>query len=106
MSTGSECQFLEIRRNAWYYILEDGGAPDDAWDWRDYASAYGPFSSFDLAHDHLRENHANPGGHWERALQAGEETLLTDRDKTLARLIAEATDPATEKRSQSMFRLY
>jgi len=54
--------FVERAEGKWYYILEDGWAPKDAWDWREYATAYGPFRTQDLAQEHLSLNHANPGG--------------------------------------------
>lgn len=63
MSTGLECIFVETEPNIWFYILENYGAPKMAWDWLDYATAYGPFDSFDKAYNHLGNNHANPGGY-------------------------------------------
>lgn len=63
MSTNSECAFVEAEPGKWYYALEDGDAPRNAWDWKEHASAYGPFDSFDEAHRHLGDNHANPGGY-------------------------------------------
>jgi hypothetical protein len=62
MSTNSECHFIEWGEGSWYYILENYYAPKNAWDWREHASCYGPFSSEEVADDHLRNNHANPGG--------------------------------------------
>lgn len=61
MSTGLNCTFIETK-GEWFYLLEDWDAPKMAWDWREYATAYGPFASDDEAHDHLRRHHANPGG--------------------------------------------
>lgn len=62
MSTGCNCEFVEVEPGKWYYILEDTRAPKNAWDWREYAFAYGPFSTEDEANKHLVYNHANPGG--------------------------------------------
>lgn len=62
MSTGLNCVFIEPKPGTWYYVLEHGFAPKNAWDWREYASCYGPFSSEDAAIEHLSDNHANPGG--------------------------------------------
>lgn len=62
MSTNSECRFVETEPGKWYYILEDYNAPKNAWDWREFASAYGPFSSEEAADRHLQDHHANPGG--------------------------------------------
>ena len=42
MSTGLECDLIEVEPQQWYYVL-DQGSPRDAWDWREYANAYGPF---------------------------------------------------------------
>lgn len=63
MSTNSECEFIEVQPGIWYYVLEDMMAPKNAFDWREFAQAYGPFYTFEQADQHLRRNHANPGGH-------------------------------------------
>jgi hypothetical protein len=62
MSTGLSCEFLEPKPGEWFYILERGSAPKSAWDWREFADAYGPFTSYPAAQKHLHQNHANPGG--------------------------------------------
>jgi len=62
MSVQRECVFLESTPGEWYYILERTDAPRDAYDWLDYAEAFGPFRSESQAHDHLHRHHANPGG--------------------------------------------
>jgi hypothetical protein len=68
MSTGLECEFLWLQASGkpdgeWFYILQSWDCPVGAWDWHEYATAYGPFNSEDSAHEHLRANHANPGGY-------------------------------------------
>jgi hypothetical protein len=65
MSTNSECEFFETEPGKWFYALETKYGEEDreVWDWREEANAYGPFESYDQADEHLRENHANPGGH-------------------------------------------
>jgi hypothetical protein len=63
MSTGLECHFYELPSAEWFYLLEEGSAPKQCWDWREYAVAYGPFMSYDVAREHLSRHHANPGGH-------------------------------------------
>jgi len=63
MSSGLNCEYIEISPKTWYYILEDSDAPKNSWNWFEYASACGPFVSFDKAQDHLHENHSNPGGY-------------------------------------------
>ena len=63
MSTGLECEFFEPKQGQWFYALQDYSCPVGAWDWREHAQAYGPFDSEEKAQKHLRDNHANPGGH-------------------------------------------
>lgn len=63
MSTGCNCYFTEVQPNEWYYVLEQMDAPKNAWDWREYATAYGPFNTMDQAKNHLHRNHPNPGGY-------------------------------------------
>lgn len=90
MSTNSNCEIIQVKPAEWYYILEHRHAPKDAWDWRVHASAYGPFESEDQAFEHLRKNHANPGGHWTIELPPGVlEKDLSD-DELIRKLIAEA----------------
>ena len=62
MSTGLECIVAEIPGGAWVDILEDK-ATRNHWDWCESSTAYGPFPSYEAACAHLRDNHANPGGH-------------------------------------------
>jgi hypothetical protein len=63
MSTNKACEIFEFQPAEWYYALEHDDAPEDAWDWREFSSTYGPFTSYDGAFEHLGANHANPGGH-------------------------------------------
>jgi hypothetical protein len=83
-STGLSCELIEWKPGEWYYILEHGNAPKNAWDWREYASAYGPFSSEEEAHDHLSNNHANPGGY------SVDTYRERGKDEVMDRLIADA----------------
>ena len=56
MSTGYECLIVEAKPKKWYYILQNGSCPVGAWDWREYSTTYGPFSS-ELARVHpLRDS--------------------------------------------------
>lgn len=57
MSTGADCKFIE-KVDGWYYWLQN-------WPYGDWpeGQTYGPFLSFEIAHEHLRNNHANPGGY-------------------------------------------
>jgi hypothetical protein len=90
MSTGLNCEIREVSPERWYYVLEDGNAPKDSWDWHEYATAYGPFGSYDAACEHLRRNHANPGGH---LVVPYNDPLRNDTD-VLRQLIASAKNPA------------
>jgi hypothetical protein len=71
MSTGCECQYIEVKPGEWFYILEDYHAPRNAWDWREYADAYGPFPTREKASEHLHANFGNPGGAWIRKYEEG-----------------------------------
>ncbi len=58
MSTGAECRFTEDQPGRWSYWLQSwpyGDSPD--------GQTFGPFATFARAHDHLNQNHANPGGY-------------------------------------------
>jgi hypothetical protein len=54
MSTGLDCRFVHLTKG-WYYFLE-------RWSSREDYTAWGPFASFTIAHTHLHDHHANPGG--------------------------------------------
>jgi hypothetical protein len=88
MSTGLNCTFVEVEPAKWYYLLEQGSAPKQTWDWREYADAYGPFETYEAASEHLRDNHANPGGHSTERYTAGREP-----DEVLKGLIESAQPP-------------
>ena len=88
MSTNNECEFIEVQPGVWYYILEDYGAPKNAWDWRDDAEAYGPFDTFEAAYEHLGNNHANPGGFSRIHYTEGRKS-----DETEQKLIDSAVSP-------------
>jgi len=62
MNTGLTCFFIERSSGEWYYLLENSNAPKNAYDWRDYASAFGPFKSQAGAREDLNANHPDPGG--------------------------------------------
>jgi hypothetical protein len=72
MSTGLECAFYEVEaKGEHFYILQDWDCPAGAFDWMEYATAYGPFRSLADADQHLSDNHANPGGGSMRAYVEG-----------------------------------
>lgn len=96
MSTNSECVIIEVTPGAWFYLLQDYDAPRNSPDWREFATAYGPFDSEDAADEHLDRNHANPGGHDVQPLEAGSAGLDLADDEVLARLIAEARKPTRD----------
>lgn len=63
MSTGLECLFFKITETGeWFYALEDWKTPKGAFDWRVYATGYGPFETEVAARQHLHDHHPNPGG--------------------------------------------
>ena len=98
MSTGFECLFVEWNKNEWYYILQNWNCPVGAWDWREYATAYGPFKSEEKADKHLRDNHANPGG--------SSQVDANHDDPVMIELIAEAKEmQKSEKSFASSYRI-
>lgn len=86
MSTGLECNFYEVD-GRWYYLLQDWNCPVQAWDWREYATCYGPFKDFEEAITHLDDHHANPGGYSKRP---GMTMASIEKDKVLAEAIKNA----------------
>tara|TARA_R110000751_G_scaffold5643_7_gene25478 strand:+ start:3336 stop:3638 length:303 start_codon:yes stop_codon:yes gene_type:complete len=94
MSTNSECEFIQWENEEWYYILEDYNAPKNAWDWKEYASAYGPFKTEEIANHHLCDNHTNPGGSY---------TDIDPRktDDVLINLISDARARSKQPKRQS-----
>lgn len=90
MSTNSQCLILQVQPNQWFYVLEHRDAPKNAWDWREHASAYGPFPSEEAAEKHLFDNHANPGGSQTLYLVPGADKLDLRDDKVLRDLLEAA----------------
>lgn len=97
MSTNSNCQFIQTEPEKWFYVLEHSHAPKNSWDWREHASCYGPFESEEKADEHLRDNHANPGGCEVCELPPGIEKLDLSKDEVLQRLINEAENPGARR---------
>lgn len=60
MSQQRDCQFFEAAPNLWYLLLDNSGIAN-AWDWRENAECFGPFSTLESATAEL-DNHSNPGG--------------------------------------------
>ena len=83
MSTNSACEFIETEKGKWFYILENYDAPKNAWDWKEFATAYGPFSTQGMADKHLQDHHANPGGYGVVKFVEGRE--LSETEKRLFR---------------------
>ena len=75
MSTGLECLFFNADGKH-YYLLQDGGCPVSAWDWREYATCYGPFEDQEEARQHLSDFHANPGGYSVEQESTDDEVLI------------------------------
>ena len=89
MSTNLNCEYVEYRPGEWYYILEWGSAPKDAWDWREFADASGPFGTRDAAAQHLHNYNANPGG--ANIYPYTEEWEAFRNNEVVQKLIREAT---------------
>lgn len=62
MSTGLDCGFVQHESGEWHYELETW-CPHGEHGSGEY-DVYGPFPTFEAAQEHLRANHANPGGYW------------------------------------------
>lgn len=58
MSTRS-CLHIETEDSTWFYLIESDDSPEDAWDWREYSTAHGPFDALNEAMDHRADN--SPG---------------------------------------------
>jgi hypothetical protein len=96
MSSGLECEFIEILPGKWYYLLQQGSCPVQVWDWREYADAYGPFPTEEKAEENLQANHQNPGG-WSTCGYRGENgEPMSKGDEVLEKLIASATIPGRQ----------
>jgi len=82
MSSGLELVFLQDPRDEkWYYVLQNWDCPAECWDWMEYATATGPFASYDKAHLSYSANEQNAGGHavWSpKKLGSVEEKLVTE----------------------------
>ncbi|MHB8618424.1 MAG: hypothetical protein ACYDAG_02455 [Chloroflexota bacterium] len=98
MSTGLECVFIEVKPKRWYYILEDYGAPKNAWDWREHATATGPFSSLKAAETYLRDHESNPGGYGVSPYDPE-----CKRDEVITGLVAHARNPHERERAWGPF---
>lgn len=93
MSSGLNCDFVQAETEKWYYVLEDYNAPKHSWDWHAHAQACGPFLTEDVANEHLRNNHSNPGGSSTYRLPEGVEKMDLSKDPLLANLIGNAEPP-------------
>ncbi|MCV9963896.1 hypothetical protein OIU34_18630 [Pararhizobium sp. BT-229] len=103
MSSGKECMIFENQPAEWYYALESDFSDGDEWDWREDASAYGPFPSYEAACDHLSAHHSNPGGH----TMVDFADLERERDKVIDQLVAGAADNMKPfRRPTSSYRMW
>lgn len=87
-----EMVVVETENREWFYILEDKGAPKDSWDWREYATAYGPFPDIEKALEHEYDSDSDTSGY--EIIGYGVKPL----DKTDLDLIAKATANAPRMR--------
>lgn len=97
MSTGYNCRFVRTTNDEWFYALQDWDCPVGAFDWRDYATAYGPFSNEDEAIDHLQANHANPGS-WSTDDNPENEPLDATWDKLIRAALLRTTHDRAVRR--------
>lgn len=97
MSTGRECELIEVRPGEWFFLLENDFTPVGAWDWREHDPyCGGPYPTLDACADGLHENHANPGGWFQRSLAPGQtEAKLSE---PVAKAVAEARKRGTARR--------
>ena len=65
MSTGLGCKLVQVGQDEWWYELESAFR-------RDEYDKYGPFRTYRAAQNHLRANHANPGGYMVNRLEGFE----------------------------------
>ena len=100
MSTGYECEFVRTKDDEWFYAIEDGWGPKNAYDWRDFAVSAGPFKSEDEAIDHMQAHNANPGS-WYSFDNAEDKELDATWDKLIAQARANAE---AEKRNLAFSR--
>lgn len=56
MKAELECLLLERSKDIWYCILECRDAPMGSYDWLNYATAHGPFTSEKLAREHVNNS--------------------------------------------------
>lgn len=98
MSTGYSCTFVRTKGDEWFYAIEDGWGPKNAFDWRDFAVSFGPFKTEDEAINHMQANHANPGSWY-----TNDNAENKDLDATWDKLIAQARQRMEEDRKALAF---
>jgi hypothetical protein len=54
--------FIEPEKGSWYYLQERPDAWANAWDWREEADAFGPFTSYEEACDHQYDHQNTTSG--------------------------------------------
>lgn len=93
MSVQRECMYIETSPGKWYIVVEDCDAPRNAFDWLDNAQAYGPYETFDKAHDGFDMlGEPNPGGFHECPYEEGQEL-----SENLQALIDKAKRPSRNR---------
>ncbi len=60
--SAKSCIYIENEDSTWFYLAENEDSPEDAWDWREYATAFGPFDSLEEAADHRVDNRPDVSG--------------------------------------------
>ncbi len=84
MSTNADCRFYEKSPGEWFYKLQcyPYGETEEY-------DTFGPFATFEIAENHLSDNHANPGGFtvtsYERPV--GEVAAILDAADQVSRVV-------------------
>jgi hypothetical protein len=93
MTQERKSEIVQIKRDAWYCVVEPAHSSGDDFDWREDASAYGPFRDEAAAEEYLTNQLGIRHGWWLNPLAS----IVTERDlrsdATLKRLIKTAKAP-------------
>jgi hypothetical protein len=60
--SSKSCLYIEVEPDVWFYLAENEDSPEEAWDWREYATAFGPFDGLGDAMNHRAENRSDISG--------------------------------------------
>jgi hypothetical protein len=60
--SAKSCLYIENEDTTWHYLVEDEDSPEDAWDWREYSTASGPFDTLEEAMEHRAGTRSDVSG--------------------------------------------